>query len=147
MINTKIPKTSVKRLSFMGDWNRSKLTRQKSRMFFSFLDKDTYDRLLLTRWLDKSGHPIPGHPELPAESAVEIKVLAKGSPVSLDLLVRSNLVQQDFTRLVINSIALLNKSVSVARDVCKSSAICLTDVERQDHEWVETMQRLIITET
>ena len=29
---------------------------------FSFLDKETYEALPLTRWLDKSGHPIPGHP-------------------------------------------------------------------------------------
>ena len=28
---------------------------------FSFLDKETYEALPLTRWLDKSGHPIPGH--------------------------------------------------------------------------------------
>ena len=40
---------------------------------FSFLDKKTYDGLPLTRWLDKSGHPIPGHPELPVEAAAEIK--------------------------------------------------------------------------
>ena len=30
----------------------------------------------MTRWLDKSGHPIPGHPELPVEKAVEIKILS-----------------------------------------------------------------------
>ena len=36
---------------------------------FSFLDKETYEALPLTRWLDKSGHPIPGHPELPVEKA------------------------------------------------------------------------------
>ena len=47
---------------------------------FSFLDKETYDKLPLTRWLDKSGHPIPGHPELPVETAAEIKVLARGEP-------------------------------------------------------------------
>ena len=34
---------------------------------FSFLNKETYEALPLTRWLDKSGHPIPGHPELPVE--------------------------------------------------------------------------------
>ena len=32
---------------------------------FSFLDKETYDNLPPTKWLDKSGHLIPGHPELP----------------------------------------------------------------------------------
>ena len=62
---------------------------------FSFLDKETYDKLpLITRWLDKSGHPIPGHPDLPVETAAEIKLLARDEPVPLDLLVRSNLVQQ-----------------------------------------------------
>ena len=45
---------------------------------FSFLDKETYEALPLTRWLDKSGHPIPGHPELPVEKAAEIKILSKG---------------------------------------------------------------------
>ena len=60
---------------------------------------------------------IPGHPELPAEKAAEIKVLAKVDPVPLDLLVRCNLVQQKFTRVGIISIALLNKTVSVAPSV------------------------------
>ena len=57
---------------------------------FLFLDKKTYDKLPLTKWLDKSGQPIPGHPELPVETAAEIKMLAKGDPVPLNLLVRSN---------------------------------------------------------
>ena len=26
------------------------------------------------RWLDKSGHPIPGHPKLPVENAAGIKI-------------------------------------------------------------------------
>ena len=78
----------------------------------SFLDKETYDKLPLTRWLDKSGHPIPGQPELPVETAAEIKVLARGELVPLDLLVRSNLVQQELTRLGVNSIALLNRTVN-----------------------------------
>ena len=34
---------------------------------FSFMDKETYDRLPLTRWLDKSRKPIEDHPEIPAE--------------------------------------------------------------------------------
>ena len=40
---------------------------------FSFLDKETYDKLPLTRGLDKSVHPIPGHPELLVETAAEKK--------------------------------------------------------------------------
>ena len=114
---------------------------------FSFLDKDTYDNLPLTRWLDKSGHPIPGHPELPVETAAEIKILARGEPVPLDLLVRSNLVQQELTRLGINSIALLNRTVNVAPDVMgKLRDLLDREVDRHDCEWMETMQRLTVTE-
>ena len=32
-----------------------------------FMDKEIYDSLPLTRWLDKSGKPIEGHPQLPIE--------------------------------------------------------------------------------
>ena len=114
---------------------------------FSFLDKETYDKLPLTRWLDKSGHPIPGHPDLPVETAAEIKLLARGEPVPLDLLVRSNLVQQELTRLGINSIALLNKTVNVAPDVMgKLRDLLDREVDRHDREWMETMQRLTVTE-
>ena len=31
---------------------------------FTFMNKETYDSLPLTRWLDKSGKPIEDHPEL-----------------------------------------------------------------------------------
>ena len=47
---------------------------------FSFLDKETYEALPLRRWLDKSGYPIPGHPELSVEKAAEIKILSKEDP-------------------------------------------------------------------
>ena len=65
----------------MSASKRSKLINQRSKDGFSFLDKETYDKLPLTRWLDKSGHPIPGHPGLPVETAAEIKLLARGEPV------------------------------------------------------------------
>ena len=48
---------------------------------FSILDKETYDKLPLTRIPQ-----IPGHPELPMETVAEMKVLASGEPVPLDLL-------------------------------------------------------------
>ena len=114
---------------------------------FSFLDKETYDKLPLTRWLDKSGHPIPAHPELPEEAAAELKVLARGEPVLLDLLVRSNLVQQEPTRLGINNIALLSRTVNVAPDIMgKLRDLLDRVVDRHDREWTETMQRLTVIE-
>ena len=104
-------------------------------------------RMRITRWLDKPGHPIPGHPELPVETAAEIKVLARGEPVPLDLLVRSKLVQQEHTRLGINSITLLNRTVNVAPDVMgKLRDLLDREVDRHDREWMETMQRLTVTE-
>ena len=100
---------------------------------FSFLDKETYDKLPLIRWLDKSGHPLPGNPELPVETAAEIKILARGP--------------QELTRLGINSIALLNKTVNVAPDVMgKLRDLLDKEVDRNDLEWIETMQRLTVTE-
>ena len=114
---------------------------------FSFLDKETYDKLPLTKWLDKSGHPIPGHPDLPVETAAEIKPLARGEPVPLVLLVRSNLVQQELTRLGINSMALLNRTVNVAPDVMgKLRDLLDREVDRHDREWMETMKRLTVNE-
>ena len=113
---------------------------------FSFLDKDTYDKLPLTRWLDKSGHLIPGHPEIPVETTAEMKVWAKCDPVPLGLPVRSNLAQQEFTRLGINTIALLNKTVNVTPDVLlKLRDLLNREVESHDHEWMKTMQKLTIT--
>ena len=57
---------------------------------FSFLDKETYDGLPFTRWLEKSGHPITGPPKLLVEAAAEIKKKGyrKVTLVPLDLLVR-----------------------------------------------------------
>ena len=82
------------------------------------------------------------------ETAAEIKVLARGEPVPLDLLVRSNLGQQELTRLGINSIDLLTRMVNVAPDVMgKLRDLLDMEVDRYDREWMETMQRLTVTET
>ena len=80
---------------------------------FSFLGKETYEALPLTSWLDKSRHQIPGHPELPVEEALEIKIFSKKDPVTLDLSLRSKLVQQELSRMIINSLSLLDKTVQV----------------------------------
>ena len=103
---------------------------------FLFLDNETYEGLPLTRWLDKSGHPIPGHPELPVEKAAEIKILSKEDPVPLDLLLRSNLVQQELSRMNINSLSLLEKTVQVTPQVMRMLGGFLErEVTRDDPEW------------
>ena len=115
---------------------------------FSFLDKETYEALPLTRWLDKSGHPIPGHPELPVEEAAEIRILSKEEPVPLDLLLRSNLVQQELSRMNINSLSLLDKTVQVTPQVMRMlGGLLEREVTRDDPEWTAAVASLTIRET
>ena len=96
-------------------------------------------------WTSQGTHT--RHPELPVETAAEIKVLARGDHVPLDLLVRSNLVQKQLTRLGINSIALLNRTRNVAPDVMgKLRDLLDGEVVRHNREWMETMQRFTVTE-
>ena len=112
---------------------------------FSFLDKETYEALPLTRWLDKSGHPIPGHPELPVEKAAEIKIPSKEDPVPLDLLLRSNLVQQELSRMNINSLSLLDKTVQVTPQVMRMLGGFLErELTRDDPDWMTHMIRWAI---
>ena len=113
----------------------------------SFLDKETYEALPLTRWLDKSGHPIPGHPELPVEKAAEMKILSKEDPVPLDLLLRSNLVQQELSRMNINSLSLLDKTVQVTPQVMRMQGGLLErEVTRDDPEWTAAVALLTVSE-
>ena len=113
----------------------------------SFLDKETYEAPPVTRWLDKSGHPIPGHPELPVEKAAEIKILSKRDPVPLDLLLRSNLVQQELSRMNINSLSLLVKTVQVTPQVMwMLFGLLEKEVTRDDPEWTAAVASLIVKE-
>ena len=114
---------------------------------FLLLVEKTYDALPLMRWLDKSGHPIPGHPELTVEKAGEIKVLSKRDPVPLDLLLRSNLVQQELSRMNINSLSLLDKTAQVTPQVMRMLVGLLErEVTRDDPEWAAALASLTVRE-
>ena len=53
---------------------------------FSFMDKETYDNLPLTRWLQKSGKPIEDHPKLPTEHRETLFLKRKsGMPIEITL--------------------------------------------------------------
>ena len=106
---------SARKMNFMKDWSRSKPVRES----FSFLDKETYEALPLSRWLDKSGHPIAGHRELPLEKAAKIKIISRKELVPMDLLIRSNLAQQELSRMNINSLSVLDKTVQVTPEVMR----------------------------
>ena len=101
----------------------------------------------MTRWLDKSVHPIPGHPELPVEKAAEIKTRSKKGPVALDLLVCSNLVQQKRSRMNINSLLLLDKTMQVTPQLMRMLGELLEkDVTRDDPKYAAAMASLTVSE-
>ena len=60
---------------------------------FSFMDKETYDSLPLTRWLDKSGRPIEDHPELPKEPP-EKTILKKSKRIPIEIILKSKIVKE-----------------------------------------------------
>ena len=60
---------------------------------FSFMDKETYDSLPLTRWLDKSGKPIEDHPELP-KGPPEKTILKKSRRVPIEITLNSKIVRE-----------------------------------------------------
>ena len=111
------------------------------------MDKETYEALTLTRWLNKSGHPISGHPELLVEKAAEIKILSKKDPVLLGLLLRSNLVQQELSRMNINSLSLLDQTLQVTSQVRRMlGGLLEREVARDDPEWAAAMAPLTVSE-
>ena len=60
---------------------------------FSFMDKETYDSLSLTRWLDKSGKLIQDHPELPKEPP-EKAILKKTREMPMGTILKSKNVRE-----------------------------------------------------
>ena len=60
---------------------------------FSFMDKETYDILPLTRWLNKSGKPIEDHPELPKEPP-EKTILKKNRGKPIGIILKSKIVRE-----------------------------------------------------
>ena len=97
--------------------------------------------------VDKPGHPIPRHPELLVEKAAEINTLSKKVPVPLDLLLRSNLVQQQLSRMNLNSLSLLDKTVQITPQVMRMLGEFLErEVTRDDPEWAAAMAPLTVSE-
>ena len=57
------------------------------------MDKETYDSLPLTRWLDNSVKPIEDHPELPTEHQGKA-ILEKSSGIPIKKMVKSKIVRE-----------------------------------------------------
>ena len=132
-----------KKTEFYERLEQKRANQAEIKKGFPFLDKETYEALPLTRWLDKSRHPIPGHPELPVEKAAEIKIISKKDPVPLDLLLRSNLVQQELSRMNINSFSFLDKTVQGIPQVMQMlGGLLEREGTRDDPEWAAAMASL-----
>ena len=57
------------------------------------MDKETFDSLPLTRWLDKSGKPIEDHPELPEEPQKKT-ILKKKRGIPIEIMLKSKIVRE-----------------------------------------------------
>ena len=79
--------------------------------------------------------------------ASEIKILSKKDPVPVDLLLHSNLVQQELSRMNINSLSLLDKTVRVTPQVMRMlGGLLEREVTRDDPEWAAAMASLTVSE-
>ena len=76
-----------------------------------------------------------------------MKILSKKDPVPLDLLLRSNLVQQDLSRMNINSLSFLDKTVQVTPQVMRMlGGLLEREVTRDDPEWAAAVASLTVSE-
>ena len=65
----------------------------------------------------------------------------------LDLLLRSNLVQQELSRMNINILSLLDKTVQVTPQVMRIlGGLLEREVTREDSEWAAAMSSLTVRE-
>ena len=143
---TKKPTAWVERWSFMSNWMRNRLTRQKLRTIFPFsVKKKPMIYCRSPYGLKHQGIPYQYTLKFPLKSCQ--KILAIIDPVSLDLLLRFNLVQKKFTRLAIKNIAMLSKKLNMAPKLMRKQRDLLErKVGRQYQKWLETMRRLTVTE-
>ena len=82
-----------KKTEFYERQKQREANRPELKEGFSFMDKETYDSLPLTRWLDKSGKPIQDHPELPKEPP-EKTILKKTRRMPMGVMLKSKMVRE-----------------------------------------------------
>ena len=82
-----------KKTEFYERQEQREANRPEIKERFSFIDKETYDSLPLTRWLDKSGKPIQDHPELPKEPP-EKTILKKTRGMPMGIILKSKIVRE-----------------------------------------------------
>ena len=81
-----------KRTEFYERPEQREADRPEIKDGFSFIDKETYDSLPFTRWLDKSGKPIEDYPELPEEPQ-EKTILKKKRGIPITIMLKSTIMR------------------------------------------------------
>ena len=147
MTNTKTLTASVKKTMFYQRLEHNQANQAEIKEGLSFLDRETYEAFPLTRWLDKAGHPNWGHPELPVEKAAEAMILYKKDPVPLELLLSSNLVQQELSHMNIKNLSVLGRTVQVTPEgMQKLGELLEREVTRADPEGAAARASLTVSE-
>ena len=82
-----------KKSEFYEKQEQREADRPRIKDGFSFLDRETYDNLPLTRWRDKSGKPIEDHPGLPTKHR-ETAILKRKSGMPIEIMLKSKLVRE-----------------------------------------------------
>ena len=82
-----------KKTEFYERQEKREADRPEIKEGFSFMDKETYDSLPLTRWLNESGKPIEDHPELPKEPP-EKTILKKNRGKPIRIILKSKIVRE-----------------------------------------------------
>ena len=82
-----------KKTEFYERQEQREANRPEIKEGFSFMDKETYDSLPLTRLVDKSGKPIEDHPELPKDPP-EKTILKKTQGMPIGIMLRSKIVRE-----------------------------------------------------
>ena len=82
-----------KKTEFYERQEQREANRPEIKEGFSFMDKETYDSLPLTRWLDKSGKPIEYNPKLPKEPP-EKTILKKTRGMPIGIMLKSKIVRE-----------------------------------------------------
>ena len=82
-----------KKTEFYEKQEQREADRPENKDGFSFMDKETYDSLPLTRWLDKSGKPIEDQLELPTEHHGKA-ILERNSGMPMEIMLKSKIVRE-----------------------------------------------------
>ena len=93
-INIKNADSLSKKTEFYERQEQREADRPEIKDGFSFMDKETYDSLPLTRWLDKSGKPIERSSRIAGKSLLEKTILKKSRRIPIGIMLKSKIVRE-----------------------------------------------------